>query len=882
MFKHLVVSAVMFSIISGILLVPTISESQIYPPKDGNDYPKAYYERIRQDKTAFQFQKAWIQKAERASKNRRELIREYYYKLEKARLSGLTGLVISESQNDLRSFLSSRPVETAVAGNTSVPIFMVKFTNTGADPYPNSNLQTELFDGPWPTGTMSEFFSEISYGNFNLDGTVYDWFELSDYDTFYEGTENGLGGDSKVGQLILETLNNWDASVNFAQYDNDGPDGIPNSGDDDGYVDFVSFVHAEIGGECGTTNLWSHRWVVTGWPEFSAPYATNDARSGGGVIRIYDYTIQPALSCGGSMIEIGVYCHEFGHAFGLPDLYDTNGGSAGVGHWGLMGSGSWNEPESPAHMCAWSKSELGWILPVEVGPFATAYDIYNIEFNNDEGYRLNVMEENWRRLTDCAIGGSYAMHCGLTSAEATSRGWPGGAGYGNSWDELVSREFSYNGSGSVNLSYDFVHHSEPGYDETIVSIVVNSIEYELQAYDGPGSGTESIDLTPHLSGSGASSYEIKFRFTSDSGWSDADGSYNTTCGAFTFDNVSLTGGGESYSADFESYEDGWHVDSSNPREFFLIENRQAMGFDAYVHGSGLAIWHVDNNISGNTGGDSDDQPHMVTLEEADGLEHLMDNTNRGDAGDIYPGSSSNTSFGSSTTPNSYNNNGNPTNVEVTMIGLSGNPMTATMKGGWFAPTLTSVLPDSGYTDGGEFSIDDILGGGINYGASFYLSNGSDPDIPASSVEWVGHAKLTGTIDLAGASSGYYDFVVENPDGQTVVLAGAFQVIDTTVTDSEIPDVPGEFALSQNVPNPFNPITTIAFDIASDQQVSLKIYDVQGRLIRTLVNEYMPARSHSVRWDGKNERGTNVASGVYFYQLQAGSEYRAVKKLVLMR
>ena len=108
------------------------------------------------------------------------------------------------------------------------------------------------------------------------------------------------------------------------------------------------------------------------------------------------------------------------------------------------------------------------------------------------------------------------------------------------------------------------------------------------------------------------------------------------------------------------------------------------------------------------------------------------------------------------------------------------------------------------------------------------------------------------------------------------------MIDTTTTDSNTPDVPKSFTLSQNVPNPFNPITTIAFDIASDQQVSLKIYDVQGRLIRTLVNEQMQARSYSVQWDGKNDRGSMVASGVYFYQLQAGSEYRAVKKLILMR
>jgi hypothetical protein len=70
------------------------------------------------------------------------------------------------------------------------------------------------------------------------------------------------------------------------------------------------------------------------------------------------------------MIHIGVFAHEFGHAFGLPDLYDTvpsNGASQGIGHWCLMASGSWGgdgqSPERPTHMSAWAKSFLGWIQP---------------------------------------------------------------------------------------------------------------------------------------------------------------------------------------------------------------------------------------------------------------------------------------------------------------------------------------------------------------------------------------------------------------------------------------------------------------------------------------------------------------------------------------
>ncbi|HSG27503.1 MAG TPA: FlgD immunoglobulin-like domain containing protein, partial [Candidatus Krumholzibacterium sp.] len=267
-------------------------------------------------------------------------------------------------------------------------------------------------------------------------------------------------------------------------------------------------------------------------------------------------------------------------------------------------------------------------------------------------------------------------------------------------------------------------------------------------------------------------------------------------------------------------------------------------------------------------------------EEADGLWNLKNNDNRGDGGDIYPGVASNTSFTNVTVPNSLSNFGNPTNVEVTAIGISGDPMTATMKGGYFPPAAVSVVPDSGYTDSGVVGID-LFGSGFNHGATFALSDGGPP-FAASYTEWVGHEKLTGNIELTGLASGYYDIVVTNPDGQTSVMANAFQVIDTTTTDSETPGVPTSFALGQNVPNPFNPSTKISFDIAEQSSVSLKIYDINGRVIRTLVNSVMAPDRYEVNWDGRNENGSMVASGVYFYRLQAGSGFRAVRKLVLMR
>ncbi len=286
----------------------------------------------------------------------------------------------------------------AVSGVKSVPVLLAKFRNTGADPYPPANLQRQLFDGPWPTGTMADYYREISYGAFTVNGMVTPWRTLAQNDTFYEGPAgcNGLCNASRVADFLRETLTAHDTAVNFASYDNDGPDGIPNSGDDDGFVDFVAFVHPEQGGECGgNNNIWSHRFVLSGWG--GGAFQTNDARHGGGFIQVDDYVIMPATSCDGStMIEIGVFCHEFGHAFGLPDLYDTdpgNGDSAGLGNWDLMASGSYGgdgrSPARPVHMSAWSKAFLGWLNPTEVTSDLNPASIRRFE-DNAAAFQIRV------------------------------------------------------------------------------------------------------------------------------------------------------------------------------------------------------------------------------------------------------------------------------------------------------------------------------------------------------------------------------------------------------------------------------------------------------------------------------------------------------------
>jgi hypothetical protein len=100
---------------------------------------------------------------------------------------------------------------------------------------------------------------------------------------------------------------------------------------------------------------------------------------------------------------------------------------------------------------------------------------------------------------------------------------------------------------------------------------------------------------------------------------------------------------------------------------------------------------------------------------------------------------------------------------------------------------------------------------------------------------------------------------------------------TSGTNASLPP----FELRQNYPNPFNPSTTIAFALTEAGPVRLQIYDVAGRLVRTLINGQREADFYRIEWNGLDDAGVSVASGVYFYRLEAG-QHRATKRLVLLK
>jgi hypothetical protein len=139
-----------------------------------------------------------------------------------------------------------------------------------------------------------------------------------------------------------------------------------------------------------------------------------------------------------------------------------------------------------------------------------------------------------------------------------------------------------------------------------------------------------------------------------------------------------------------------------------------------------------------------------------------------------------------------------------------------------------------------------------------------------------------------------NLLVENnqPQRGPVVIPVRLTVGETAVEEDEPVGVPAEYDLSQNYPNPFNPSTDIKYQIPDVQlpvHTVLRIYNILGQEVRTLVDEVQEVGYYTVTWDGRDGRGNEVPTGIYFYQLTAGGtsrhsqgDFHRTRKMILLK
>jgi M6 family metalloprotease-like protein len=270
-------------------------------------------------------------------------------------------------------------------GTLPMVVILALFADSPDPIFSQADVQRALFDGPASNGTLTEFYAEASGGRFAVQGQALPWVRTQITLAETVGDNFGLGG-TQTGTYLAMALELADPTTDFGRFDNDGPDGVPNSGDDDGMADAVAFQFIEVAASCSGPGIWPHRSTLANWNE--APYETNDLRPDGTPVVVNDYIVQSTVTCDGLEIQTAAtIAHELGHVLGLPDLYDSTEGLLPerrrwvVGCWALMAAGAWGCGTSPdrvvlrpPHFGAWEKLQLGWLDLELVG------DVRNAEF----------------------------------------------------------------------------------------------------------------------------------------------------------------------------------------------------------------------------------------------------------------------------------------------------------------------------------------------------------------------------------------------------------------------------------------------------------------------------------------------------------------------
>ena len=141
---------------------------------------------------------------------------------------------------------------------------------------------------------------------------------------------------------------------------------------------------------------------------------------------------------------------------------------------------------------------------------------------------------------------------------------------------------------------------------------------------------------------------------------------------------------------------------------------------------------------------------------------------------------------------------------------------------------------------------------------------SENNVTVAALEWTVH--VTDGIDTVEADNAPFTLQVDGSNALSAYLEGL---------------LPDEFALQQNYPNPFNPVTTLRYDLPENGLVTIIIYDMLGREVKTLINQSQNAGYRTVIWNATNDYGKPVSAGTYLYQIQAG-EYISTKKMVLLK
>jgi len=455
--------------------------------------------------------------------------------------------------------------------------------------FSREHYETMLFSRERGVKSMTNYYLEQSGGTFLVGGKVYGWVRLP-HSEWYYGADSENGGtddlNGPVWRIVVDAVNAIGDSINWADYDKEDPydlDGDGNVAEPDGYVDHIQFVHAGVGQEAGggaqgDDAIWSHSWWVMYDPA-NSPYGLGGVRCGSSNVYVGPYTIEPEDG------TIGVFCHEFGHDLGLPDVYDTiYDGEESAGFYTLMSSGSWlGEPgkplgTSPSSMGIWEKYLLGFVDPVVVSPGQTVDSLLlkptGAAGTEGKAIRINLPDYTYSRTIATPYSAPYSWY----------------SGSGDTLDNTLTKKFDLTGATAPQLTFKTWYEIEDGWDYGYVEVSEDgthwqSIPGNITTNDNPngtnlgngitGSSNGWITATFDLSAYAGKVVQLRFRYVTDEAVS-----YR----GWMVDDIQV----DAYPLDTADSENGWVAQGwslidgtvrKTARNYYLLEYRTATGFD---------------------------------------------------------------------------------------------------------------------------------------------------------------------------------------------------------------------------------------------------------------------------------------------------------------
>jgi len=437
-----------------------------------------------------------------------------------------------------------------------------------------------------------------------------------------------------------------------------------------------------------------------------------------------------------------------------------------------------------------------------------------------------------------------------------------------------------------NLIYGNI---EVGIDSTITAILANVGEQNLVITDIPSSvGDFYLDttFTSSITLSTYDSLSLPFTF-SPTVAGDAEESYPVTSNDPNFIGFTLTGHGYTI---YPALDRVMYA-SSGPQNGgdILYLNKDTgegtnIGPSTYNDLSSLTISPLNNELYGVRSLPSESQ--ILRVNSLGGDAYLLYSLDLGNITSIAFDTSG-TLYGARETGQIYSidlTNGTYSYVSTALINITAitfepitNNLWATIKGGFGEPK------------DGVYKIDLPTGDTTTVGETGFNIATNDLAFDENGVLYGIKGRVVDISDLFTIDMNTGEGTIIGPVGLQALTGLAYAetgIVNDVQIDENNNTVPTEFVLSQNYPNPFNPSTSIEFSIPIDSDVTLTIYNLLGQAVTELVNEEINSGNYSAVWNGEDQNGTKVSSGVYLYKMQAnganGKEFQQIRKMVLLK